>query len=271
MSVTLASVERINALKNGIEATTGETYADLTAGVQALKNGYGQGGSGGGTEELETLIDESGVLESTDGTVEEKVEQLIDKAEDENAWYNFISNSELYSGRALFQNFNGKKLPRVDFSKKISLDLFCHSATIEIVDYYINSENVTTAQQAFNNTANLRYMVGLNISKTQNVNYCLANSGLETIVEPLDFSSVMSAVNTFQNTNSLTDIRFVSETIKISITIPSAVLSAESIQSIIDGLATVETAQTLTLHADIKAKLTETQLTTITGKNWNLA
>lgn len=42
------SVERINALKSGIEAKTGETYADLTAGVQALVDGYGQGGGGGG-------------------------------------------------------------------------------------------------------------------------------------------------------------------------------------------------------------------------------
>lgn len=38
------SVERINALKSGIEAKTGETYADLTAGVQALVDGFGQGG-----------------------------------------------------------------------------------------------------------------------------------------------------------------------------------------------------------------------------------
>lgn len=44
MSISLESVERINALKNGIEAVTGESYEDLTAGVQALKNGYGQGG-----------------------------------------------------------------------------------------------------------------------------------------------------------------------------------------------------------------------------------
>lgn len=44
MSVVLESVERINALKNGIEAVTGESYEDLTAGVQALKNGYGQSG-----------------------------------------------------------------------------------------------------------------------------------------------------------------------------------------------------------------------------------
>ncbi len=40
MSVALASVEKINALKTGIEATTGESYNDLTEAVQALKNGY---------------------------------------------------------------------------------------------------------------------------------------------------------------------------------------------------------------------------------------
>lgn len=39
--------KRINSLKSGIEAKTGETYADLTEGVQALVDGYrkGEGGS----------------------------------------------------------------------------------------------------------------------------------------------------------------------------------------------------------------------------------
>lgn len=40
------SVDRINALKSGIESKTGETYTDLTAGVQALVDGFGQGGGG---------------------------------------------------------------------------------------------------------------------------------------------------------------------------------------------------------------------------------
>ena len=40
------SVDRINTLKSGIESKTGETYTDLTAGVQALADGYGQGGGG---------------------------------------------------------------------------------------------------------------------------------------------------------------------------------------------------------------------------------
>lgn len=40
MSISLESVEKINALKQGIEAVTGETYNDLTTGIQALKNNY---------------------------------------------------------------------------------------------------------------------------------------------------------------------------------------------------------------------------------------
>ena len=49
------SVERINSLKQGIEAKTGETYSDLTGGVQALMDGYGQGSSGGSSgAEMET-------------------------------------------------------------------------------------------------------------------------------------------------------------------------------------------------------------------------
>lgn len=63
MSVTPETLNKINLLKQGIEAATGETYSDLTAGVQALKNGYGQGGK----EEQEKTVDiiENGTTEVT--------------------------------------------------------------------------------------------------------------------------------------------------------------------------------------------------------------
>ena len=48
MSVELESAARLNALKQGIEAKTGETYTDLTGGVNALIAGFGQGGGGSG-------------------------------------------------------------------------------------------------------------------------------------------------------------------------------------------------------------------------------
>lgn len=58
------SVERINSLKSGIEAKTGESYGTLTAGVQALVDGYGVG-SAPVLSELE--ITENGEYTPPDG------------------------------------------------------------------------------------------------------------------------------------------------------------------------------------------------------------
>ena len=72
---------------------------------------------------------------------------------------------------------------------------------------------------------------------------------------------------------SLVNVRFVANTIKLSIAFAqSDNLSTETIQSIIDGLAdlTGGTAQTLTLHSTVGSKLTDTQKATITAKNWTL-
>lgn len=97
---------------------------------------------------------------------------------------------------------------------------------------------------------------------------------LVSILGDLDFSKCVDWAmgNAFTQLPKLENVRFKTETIKYSISFAhSPLLSDESIQSIIDGLATVETAQTLTFNADVKAKLTDTQLTTITSKNWTLA
>lgn len=56
MSITPETLNKINNLKAGIEAVTGESYSDLTAAVQGLKNGYGQGGGGDSEEELAALL-----------------------------------------------------------------------------------------------------------------------------------------------------------------------------------------------------------------------
>lgn len=61
-------------------------------------------------------------------------------------------------------------------------------------------------------------------------------------IKTLDFSSVTTVTNPFLGCDVVEELLFVPETIKVSIAIPSAVLNDESIQSIIDGLATVETA-----------------------------
>ena len=102
--------------------------------------------------------------------------------------------------------------------------------------------------------------------------YC---ADLEAIKGEIKFSEdVTSITNMFYGCSKLREIRFAKNTIKISLNMAqSSLLSDSSVQSIIDGLAdlTSGTSKTLTLHKDVKAKLTEAQIATITSKNWTLA
>jgi hypothetical protein len=187
-------------------------------------------------DEIESIIDQSGVLDSTEGTVMEKVEVLIDRTNLTNKMTGLM--------------FNGSNINEIIF----------------------DCSNITILSNSFQACPYLRNVYLTNTSKVKNWNYAFASSGIVTI-ETLDFSSA-TYINyqTLGYNNQLVNLKIVPETVKKTIDIrASARLSDESIQSIIDGLATVETAQTLTLHADVKAKLTEEQLTTITSKNWNLA
>jgi hypothetical protein len=123
--------------------------------------------------------------------------------------------------------------------------------TIEIIG---NLSKVTTYNQAFQGRYNLR----------------------EIICE-LDFTSITTAnglSNMFTNTPALEEVRFKENTLQVSINLASnPLLSNDSIESIIKGLVdmTDSTSPSLFLHKDVKAKLTETQIATITNKNWTLA
>ena len=88
---------------------------------------------------------------------------------------------------------------------------------------------------------------------------------------PLNLSSSTNNTNMLHGSGMVEEIRFVPNTIKVSIGLQgSTKLSNATIQSIVDGLAEVATAQTLTLHADVGAKLTDEQKANITAKNWTL-
>ena len=97
---------------------------------------------------------------------------------------------------------------------------------------------------------------------------------LKCIYGELDFSYCSDVNAMFLNTTNIEEIRFKQETILVSISFAqSSMLSAESIQSIINGLAdlTGGTSQTIAFHKDVKSKLTEEQISQITSKNWTLA
>ena len=221
---------------------------------------------GNTTDELEFpqgFVDAVGAIESGGGGNAEELEMLTTA---------FALGSGFDRNTISFNNDNYrfKTIPRLDFSKKTTMIYALSNKYIEHINYRINSASCTNFSSCLANTTNLKTMMGIDCSSATNITDLYNNSGVETIQEPFNLASVTN-VNKAFHADKLKDIRFVENTIKVSITFSSSVLSAESIQSIIDGLATVETAQTLTLHADVKAKLTDDQKKAISDKNWNLA
>jgi hypothetical protein len=189
--------------------------------------------SGGGTEEIEQIIDQSGVLDRTDGSVTDKVALLINIAQ-------------------LFGSAD-----RVE----------CTNESIpERIDFYIDN-NLRSAADMFRNCVKLKFVVGVNTSLCVQVANMFSGSGVEEIQEPFDFSSSTNSRNAF-TCSYLREVRFVPETIYYSTDIISGVLSNESIQSTIDGLAYVTTSQNLKLHKDIV--LTDNQKQVINAKGWTL-
>jgi hypothetical protein len=254
----IANMEQVNA-----------DVAAQTEIIEQIKTAL-DGKAGSNAAEIGVIIDNSGVLDSTEGTVEEKVEQLIDKAEWEKLWYE-ASGKWIDNFNKLFANTDTDKVPKLNFENASNIDYLFIGTSIESVDYYINSSKITRLNGVFSACKKLKSIVGIDVSNCITAGDWLFNSTIEVIEKPLDFSKCTRFSQTFHNCSYLREIRFVPECLKVSVAIYSPALSAESIQSIIDGLATVETAQTLTLHKDVKAKLTQTQLDTITGKNWSLA
>ena len=96
--------------------------------------------------------------------------------------------------------------------------------------------------------------------------YC---AKLTKIDGSIDLSEVTSTSNCFTRCYALKEVRFVPNTIKMSISFADCEnLSDASIQSIIDGLSLEASGQTLTVHPTVAAKITETD---VTDRGWTLA
>lgn len=96
------------------------------------------------------------------------------------------------------------------------------------------------------------------------------NIKLTEIKGVLDLSEATSTNNLiFNSCYVLEEVRFKANSIKITISFASSSqLSVVSIQSIIDGLATITEAQTITFNS--AAVLTDAQKATISSKGWTL-
>lgn len=211
----------------------------------------------GGTEEIEQLIDESGVLEDTEGSVSEKVEELIDYANFKNIIQNFINQSNgTGTGKTVyvFKNSNVKDVSMFDFSQAVRLDSLLQDCQ-EIEEVEIDASSAVYMNLMCSGCTKLKKVIVKNMSdECTDVRgvfaYC---TSLEIVEGLLDFSSIKSFWSNwdqlpFRSCNLLKEIRVVENCIKVNFNVTSPLLSAESIQSIAYGLAYVTTAQTLTLN-----------------------
>ena len=246
---------------SSVKLPTGGKYCEKDIVVTA---------SGGNTEVIEQMIDESGVLDSTEGTVEEKVEQVIDKANTDKLWYDMSLYTKSING-ILYTSQNVKKLPKSNFLLATNANSAFQSSSLEEIDFFLDLPSCTTGARMFADTPKLKRIVGVGMSKMTNAQEMFARSAIEVIEQPLDPSLLNEGGKlNFDGNLYLREVRFVENSIRYKIKFDNADISAESIQSIIDGLATVETTKQLIFHSSVVAKLTDEQLLTIVNKNWTV-
>lgn len=267
-------VERVIDKAKTCEALADELSSEnaiLSARIEELE-------AAGSTEEIENIIDNSGVLDSTDGTAKDKVKQLIDKGNIENFYYQ--RTSTIKNASDWFNGFNGEKLPRSNFVNATIVVNFARSSTIIDVDYYLNwgAESTATinATGAFNNTVNLTHMVGVKTDKCTNISGFFGNSAIEEVDKPFNLSSITqsSYLKDAFSCSKLREVRFEENSIKVSITFLSPVLSEESITSILNGLYPYDgngEQPVLTLNSDVwDIGLTEAHWEILSTKNWGI-
>ena len=159
----------------------------------------------------------------------------------------FTMNPQVDSAARMYWYSKITKLPKLDYSHLLMLEDFCNGCSL--------------LKEVISDTLKPKYCSGM-------FNGCVSLVKLYT----LNLDKVVDASqqkNMFYNCKALVEVRFVANTIHWSISFAySPLLSTESVQSIIDGLATVTTAQTITFHKDIA--LTDAQKQTINEKGWTL-
>lgn len=170
--------------------------------------------------------------------------------------------------------------------RQTSLEGFFHStktASGGLITLRIRTDSAITTMYNFLNGCYCLDEVILDFDTSSVTNYrnmCYfssvsTTSQLRAFRGVIDFSSVTSSTNIknmFLGAEALEEMTFAKETLKFALEIEdSPLLTAETLASVIDGLAPVETAQTLTLHATAAAKLTPEQIAAANAKNWTIA
>lgn len=180
---------------------------------------------------------------------------------------NAINVEEAFSGCTNLKTIGVLFIPKV----KTFNNPFYNCKVLESIEQF-NVSSATNLASLFVQSNNLKSIDFVNsTSKVTNFSGLFAGKTVLETVKGLDLSSATNLESMFASCSNLKNITFVENSIKINFNLgSSSLLSDESIQSLINGLATVETAQKLTIHNDVATKLTNEQKATISSKNWNI-
>ena len=163
-------------------------------------------------------------------------------------------------------------VPEFNTSKVKGMSYLFSGCSLLVTIPSLDTQKVTDMSYMFNRCTALVNAPSINTQNVTNMSYMFRGCTTLVTIPLLDATKATNMSYMFDECPALQEVRFVSGTIKVNLSLSASPnLSDESIQSIIDGLATLSKAQTLTLHATVKAKLTEEQIAQITAKNWTLA
>jgi hypothetical protein len=112
----------------------------------------------------------------------------------------------------------------------------------------------------------------IDFSSTTSATYAFRyNKKLVTIDKLVFHSGIKAFTGAFEQCYALENITIEGEIANSISFSHSSKLTHDSLMSVINALATVETTKTLTLHADSKAKLTDAEKAIATNKGWTIA
>ena len=232
MSVVPESLQKIKNLITAIGEVTGEIYTDLTAAVQALKNGYGQSSS-------------------------EPGKPYIDTSQITNFYY-FCCNNRL-----------NDYIDQIDTSRGTNFNgMFNNSSTLRTIPL-LDTSRGTMFSGTFKDCSALRTIPLLDISRGTNLTAMCENcTSLETVALTTAKSNLGST--TFANCTALTNLT-IGEGWAVNIYLTySTALTQESLHGMIENLADLTglTAKTFQVGATNLAKIDEEHIAMLNAKNW---
>ena len=240
--------------KAGKKATGGVVECDIDH-EELYNNGYSEGydvgfdaGYNEGQENMPNLIEQASVVQFPNCNVFGKAEVELNLGEQLTTLANFITVTTESNKNTILEHLTitCSGLPK-SMQNFMNCNYQYRDTVLKKITLNFNTENVTNFSNTFN---------------------CL--TALEEIDgTPLDLSLATNVSNIFNYNLALKEVRFKANSIKLSIYFAaSSLLSTISLQSIIDGLATVTTKQTLTLHSSVS--VTDEQVVSASGKNWEI-